>query len=539
VPDTVKAYDLISMHYPGIKGDMDQYGILTTGFGNPLMPVIFDEWAHVACYNNFTVKEDPNIRDFWGISLDSMWQKTYDAEGSLGGAIWCMIDETFMLPAGLPGFNDWWGKIDPNVIPGEYTGNTVGYGEWGIVDTWRRKKPEFWNVKKAYSPVRILKTHFDYEAGSLLEIPVYNRFDFTNMNELIVEITLVGRSTRLKAPDIAAHSKGTINIPVSYWPENEAISVNFYDNSEMLVDSYLLQRNDSRSTTTVNESKGKPGLTEEKERYIISCDSDLKISIDKTTGLLSSFSGTEEVHLMSGPWLNLRTMGHERIYSSHHIKDYGAGWKLGSVSVRKAEKEVEVMIAGDYDGIRDVEFKVRIMADGSVSTECTLKKIPDELIRELGIKYMFENVFDTLSWNRDTYWSFYPEDHLSAAGGKVQLYTDNLNRYREAPAKEWQFDTKSFYYNGTDDETPDQLTNISRATKENIFEYKLCLIGDGEISVAGSGSESCRIDKQSDNIWLYISNMIDYPDLSWGNYQRNITLKGDQNLKSRMRIRLF
>jgi hypothetical protein len=114
-----------------------------------------------------------------------------------------------------------------------------------------------------------------------------------------------------------------------------------------------------------------------------------------------------------------------------------------------------------------------------------------------------------------------------------------VNRYREAPIKDWQFDTKSFFYNGNDDEAPDQLTNVSRATKENIFEYNLFLGEDGKISVMGSGSESCRIDRHSGNIWLYVSNMIDYPDLSWGNYQRNITFRGTQTLKSRMRISLF
>jgi hypothetical protein len=307
----------------------------------------------------------------------------------------------------------------------------------------------------------------------------------------------------------------------------------------MLVDSYLLYRNDSKARASVIDSKERPGLTEEKERYIIFCDNDLKISIDKTTGLLSSFAGSDEEHLISGPWLNLRTMGNERISASHHINDYGVGWKLRSVSVRKAEEMVEVMITGDYEGIRDVTFKVNVMADGSILTDCKLKNMPEELIRELGVKYMFENIFDTLSWRRDAYWSFYPEGHLSAPEGKVQLYANNVNRYREAPIKDWQFDTKSFFYNGTDDETPDLLTNISRATKENIFEYNLLMGEAGKISVMGSGSESCRIDRHSGNIWLYVSNMIDYPDLSWGNYQRNITLRGTQTLKSRMRISLF
>jgi hypothetical protein len=232
-------------------------------------------------------------------------------------------------------------------------------------------------------------------------------------------------------------------------------------------------------------------------------------------------------------------MGEERIYSSHNINDYSNGWELRSLSFGTVENAVELKIRGDYSEIRDVEFHLLFMADGSVSSDCKLRNIAQELIREIGIKYMFENVFDTLSWKRDPYWSVYPEDHQSAPEGKVPLYTSKLKMYREAPGKEWQYDTKSFYYNGTEDEIPELLTNVARGTKENIFEYNLFLNGKGKISVDGSGSESCRIDKKSGKIWLCISNMIDYPDLSWGNYQRNIILRGEQNLKSRMRISLF
>jgi len=112
VPDSIRGYDILSMHYPDLTGNMNQYGKVTEAFGYKQMPVIFDEWAHVACYNNFTVREDPNIRNFWGQSLDSMWIKVFESDGGLGGAIWGMIDETFMLPDSLPGFNEWWGKID-------------------------------------------------------------------------------------------------------------------------------------------------------------------------------------------------------------------------------------------------------------------------------------------------------------------------------------------------------------------------------------------------------------------------------------------
>ncbi len=66
--------------------------------------------------------EDPNVRSFWGQSLDSMWTYTFEADGGLGGAIWCMLDETFMLPEDLEGFNEWWGILDKNVIPATFKG---------------------------------------------------------------------------------------------------------------------------------------------------------------------------------------------------------------------------------------------------------------------------------------------------------------------------------------------------------------------------------------------------------------------------------
>jgi hypothetical protein len=148
--------------------------------------------------------------------------------------------------------------------------------------------------------------------------------------------------------------------------------------------------------------------------------------------------------------------------------------------------------------------------------------LPLNLIREAGIRFRYDNIFDTLSWRRNTYWPGYPADHLSASEGKVPLFIPVNNIYRQEPVKEWTYDKKSFFYNGTDDESDDQLINIARATKEDILEYGLNIKTGGKITVFANGDKSCRISREDDYIILMINDITDYPDIAWGNYSANI-----------------
>jgi hypothetical protein len=112
-----------------------------------------------------------------------------------------------------------------------------------------------------------------------------------------------------------------------------------------------------------------------------------------------------------------------------------------------------------------------------------------------------------------------------------------MKRYREPPQKDWRYDTKSFFYNGIDDESTDKITYVAKSTKENILGYTLRIRGDGTIEVVGAGRVACRIARRDNKINLYIDNEIDYPDLSWGNYQRDITLDKIYSGKIKLRIK--
>jgi beta-galactosidase len=333
VPDSVYSYDIVSTHYPNLTGFREESGYRVDSFNDPYKPVLFDEWLHVPAYNKYTLLQDQNVRSFWGISIDTMWQRSFDTDGCLGGAIWGMIDETFMMPLDLPGYDEWWGKNIKNTLPGVYAGRVIGYGEWGIVDTWRRKKPEFWNTKKGYSPVRVLKEIYDdYEEGSAINIPVYNRFDFTNLNEIIIKYTYKGKSFTAVSPDIPEHSKGEIEISLNNWELNEPLLVEFFDNKNQLIDNYELLRNEPEVKIDPRQSGGQIDLTDDETNYIMVTDEGLKILLNKSTGMLSYFRQESDNVLLQGPYINFLTRGRELAFMSYDITSYEKNWSFIDLS---------------------------------------------------------------------------------------------------------------------------------------------------------------------------------------------------------------
>lgn len=528
VHDTIKCYDILSMHYPPLNGDIDQWGLKTRGFNYSDMPALFDEWAHVACYNKLTLLEDPNVRDFWGRSLDKMWSNCYESDGGLGGAIWGYIDETFMLPDTLSGYDQWWGKSDKVVIPMPYEGHTVGYGEWGVIDTWRRKKPEFWNVKKAYTPVKVLKTEFEYNEGSSLHIPVYNRFNHTNFDELTIKWEYKGKTQLINPVNLEPGEKGNLILPLKVWENGEKISLAFYNNKDELIDIYELQSEPGKTNKTIPSSEtdnAEVRISEESGKIIINTDG-LIIEVDKNSGLLESVSDSQGKYSISGPYLNMRTIGKAMIYSSNEIDDLSKSWKLRELNHKLENNIAHITISGTYSDTIIVKFSIEITSDKQMKTSYKIINPSGALIRELGVKYIVKNDFKGLKWNRKTYWSTYPEDHLSAPVGETSLYPESYLKYREKPASHWQKDNKSFYYNGISNEgISGQLSYTAKATKENIYSYSLINKKNKPvITVKADGDVACRLNMVEENLVLYISNIWDYVDLSWGNYQNNVKL---------------
>jgi hypothetical protein len=523
VPDSLRMYELISMHYPSWRGDLSQYGVETEGFNSVEMPMLFDEWAHVACYNNFELKEDPNVRSFWGQSLDSMWTYLFESEGGLGGAIWCMLDETFMLPEDLEGFNEWWGILDKQVIPATFNRPVVGYGEWGIVDTWRRKKPEFWGTKKAYSPTKIYtKTILDFTSGEELIVPVHNRFDHTNFSELKIHWRYGEQSGELSKIHLEPHQKGQLAFPANHWDADEKLNIRFFQYDTLLVDEYNIQLG-KKEVKLPELTRGSLDHSETDKKVSIAGKA-FAVDINKETGLLENLTVNHETIFQSGPYVNLRMPGKSAQYSTIQMDDYARNWQLTKLDYRITEGIVHLKIEGKYDKL-GASFSVQFDENGVFSIDYQITGVPEDLyIQEAGIKFISGDNFETLAWNRSSYFTAYPPNDLGRPAGRVDLTQIPTMLYRQEPRQDWEMDAQGFYYNGLGEKLP--FTHTARALKENIYSYSL-ITAASKLEVRSQGTQACRFDRIEGKSTLIVNDLWDYNSLLWGNYHKQILSEGE------------
>lgn len=517
VPDSLRNYEILSMHYPNWQGDLEQYGVSTKGFESAEMPMLFDEWAHVACYNNPTICFDPNVRNFWGESLDKMWTNCFDSDGGLGGAIWCMLDETFMLPEDLEGFNEWWGILDPIIIPSTYMGPTVGYGEWGIVDSWRRKKPEFWGTKKAYSPTKIYSNQIDdFQANKELVIPVHNRFDHTDFSELKIIWKYGDNSGELENINLEPHKKGVLVFPANNWNSEEKLNIQFHQNDTFLVDEYSIQLGKKEVELPICKS-GNLSVVETGEQLTI-VGKNFTLDVNKKIGLLEDVRINKELVIKSGPHINLKLPGKRVQYSTITMQDYAENWKCTDFKFEVNEGIATIFIEGKYDSI-SANFTVQIDENGVFNIDYKVENAPEgKTIQELGLKFITGESFEKLAWNRNPYFTAYPESHMGKSRGEVDLNNIPEMKYREKLNHDWEMDTKGFYYFGLQEKLP--YTNIARSLKENIYSYSLKTKTNSKIEVFSDGTQACRFDKIDVENTLLINDRWDYVSLLWGNYMK-------------------
>ena len=526
-------YDILSMHYQDVNGNLNQWNRSTHGFQGEGIPALFDEWAHPACYTYATLQEDPNIREFWGHSIEKMWSGLFEAPGGLGGAIWGYVDETFMLPEPKVG-TAFWKEFARTAKPEDYQGKCVGYGEWGIVDVWRREKPEFWATKKAYSPVRLMTTEVaSFLSGQRLLLPLYNCFDHTDLDEIKIRYTYKGVEKELPAPSIAPHQKGLLVIPAEAWEEGELLSICFYTATGELLDAEQVSLgSDYHVRLADSEASPVNGVLQVEETAgMMTIKGDgFEIPFSKETGLISNATSKGQVIIEKGPFLHLdinlnHLTGAEVRKSARKFLTSDSDWKKQSLTYTRKEGAVEVALSGFYQDVQ-TDILIRISPAGEMNVSYVVAGQPNGYLRETGLSFYLPERLDYLQWERKGMWSCYPEGAFAGNTGETSLYNPKQVRYGENPAQPWSADTHNYYYwadAGANCDCP--LTQMAKGMKENIYRYTLSATGvkAGLTVCSPDASLACRTSKRGDGqLMLYINNRWDYPEIAWGNYCKTL-----------------
>lgn len=264
-----------SWHYPGPGGPGRA--------ANSPRPVIFDEYCHLNTYNREETVTDPGLRDAWGRKFAAMWEAMVASEGCLGGALWAGIDEVYLLPE-----------------------REVGWGAWGPIDSWYRPKPEYWHVKKVYSPVRIPNEPLAVpKAGEPICVPVVNRHDFTNLNELTVRWSLADETGAVTA-DIPPRAAGTLAIhPRSTELAGQTLELTFHSPRGFLIDTFEFPvgKVETPAATNADRPAAGPLQVREADHTITLTGRQVVWQIDRHTGMIRSVQAGGRTVLVGGPTL--------------------------------------------------------------------------------------------------------------------------------------------------------------------------------------------------------------------------------------------
>jgi len=366
---------------------------------------------------------DPGVRDAWGRGLESMWDNMYYSTGCLGGAIWSGVDDVFYLPEG----------------------KAVGYGEWGPIDGWRRKKPEYFHLKKIYSPVKIITRKLELPGpGKPFLIPIENRYSFTDLSEVQINWT-VGDNHGTSSMNLGPGDSGLLQV----WTNkslnpDEQLKLEFVSPQGFIIDSYQFE---FKHTKEKQESAAtyEPELSILEIRATVRVD-DVEWEFDARSGKLNGVRKDNQDIILSGPELMLLPLSTGPCDTEHSLlieplNNTCRNWK-GKITGAGKDDGVYIEVKGTYDEA-DLELIYHFNHQGEVIIDYTVTCKEDINPRQIGLVFDLPAIFDRLEWERNGQWTSYPDLHPGRSHGETSAFPNGTRTQSEfgvEPKWDWSLD---------------------------------------------------------------------------------------------------
>jgi hypothetical protein len=440
--------NILSVHYPSFDGPGE--------YANATQPTLFGEYAHLNCYNRRELAADPGVRDIWGIGIEHMWELIYASPGVLGACYWAGIDDIFYMPGGLP----------------------VGYGYWGVIDAWRREKPETFLVRNIYAPVKLsIPIPGSTWAPTL---PVENRHDFSSLDEMsfswqILDSAFSGVGQATGAPHSSSGSLTFAGLPSDL---TGIMQVNATSPRGFIINSWTFPLSPQPSLSEarvfpVNSGGSVPSVQELPDGRILVQDSagafSWFISLDgNITGNTTTSAGPV---LSSGPTLMVLAINSEGATQITEdmppitpFTDPLFGWTISTRNFSVVGDVVQVIVSGVYPQQAQGVFTYSFDGSAQVQVDYDFSWISATSIqpRQMGLVFNLPNDLNLLSWTRTTPWqASYPADHIGRAVGVSVSSNVGPLPGNTTPTTSWNLDQSPLG------------DNDFRSTKHNVTLFSL------------------------------------------------------------------
>ena len=383
-----------NIHYPGPNGPER----VAEGFDRP---VLFGEYCHLNVYNRQELIYDPGLRDMWGDALLPMWENMYASEVCIGGAIWSGVSDRFFV--------------------GD---REVGYGSWGPIDGWRRKKPEYEHVFRTYSPIRVLTKEIPVPAPrEPIVLEVANRMEWTDLADLRISVMINGfwpvevngerPFDRVVEASGAPGSTGTVRIHLPDDPRDG-------DRLELYFNTAPDSRDEpprllARQVLPIGKAKPPvpppppppavaPVLRELEDRIEVVAG-EITWAFDRGTGQARCEVGGEPV-VVGGPYLFADPLEQKyTLWIEDHVPgpleppNVYDGWSLAELAAEAGERSATITARGACSDQTEGCFVMEIDGAGDLQLdwELTHRGAPIDP-RELGVVFVAPGELDTLTW---------------------------------------------------------------------------------------------------------------------------------------------
>ncbi|MFO0982849.1 MAG: glycoside hydrolase family 2 TIM barrel-domain containing protein [Planctomycetota bacterium] len=466
---------------------------------------------------------DPGMHDYYAEPLPSIYARFMASQVTQGSMIWCFADDIFCVPnRGLEygrGFTACHFLEPCYHVPGR---GLVGDAPWGIVDGWRRKKPEFWIVKKLHSPVRIAERAL--AATSPLRVAVANQFDFTDLAALELGWRL-GDESGTAAPAVAARSQGEIVIEPRHVAAGQLLELTFTARDGRIVDAYRLPVGEAPVGPQPIASAALP-VVQPDEVTLAGAGAritagDLDLVIDRATGQLRRCVAFGEPLLLELPRVHI-------LPTADPLTALPRSFALLRLEVLREDDAIHVVIEGTHEDLAG-RYDLTIARGPAITVRSEFRYQGPELrAREVGMRFSVPREWDELAWQRDAEWSVYPDDHVGRPSGSARAFPPHDERV----PPEWPW---------SQDHAP-MGSNDFRSTKRNLRWAVIAAPGGPGVRIDADGVQHLRASVASDRVQVHVSDWYGGTNVGWWewvhNYGNGKVLRAGDTIRSTLRLQL-